>query len=193
MSLWIPRLEWDFQTINATQNATNVLSGISSTAEINVGMIVDVTGVPSGATVISKTVNSVTLSENATLSGTFATIFHERYDFEYPPVKDSEEILKPKQNILESLNGSQQRQTLFLEAVRNLEFWFVNQVDADKLLYTFYMYAYKGNQFLYYQDKAIASSVSYELENSSFARARQIKKHPNFKYSIAYSFRRVVE
>lgn len=193
MALWIPRLEWDEVSVTATRTATSpVLSSIASTAEINVGMIVNGTGLPTDAVVVSKTVSTVTLNVDATLSGSSVLVFKERYDFEFPPVSDSEEILKPKLSVIESLSGLQQFQVSYLEAERNLDFFFINQTDADKLKDNFYIYAYLGNSFKYYQDKDDAGYQTMTLNKYDFSRTRQVKKHPYFKYSIKFSFRRVV-
>jgi len=107
-------------------------------------------------------------------------------------VSDSEEKLKPKATITESLSGVQQFQVLYHEAERDLEFFFINQTDADKLKDNFYMYASLGNSFDYYEDKDIASYKTMTLNKVEFSRTRQVKKHPYFKYSIRFSFRRVI-
>lgn len=194
MSLWIPRLEWDDQIVTATRTSTSpILASISSTAEINVGMIASGTGVPTDAVVISKTANSVTLSADATLSGTSSVTFFERYDFEFPPTKDTEFVRKPKNTVTASLSGKQQVQTLHLEGERDLEFWFINQTDADKLRDNWYLFAYKGYEFRYYPDKDEVSVFTVELNKYDFKRIRQVKKHPNFKYSLGFSIRYVVE
>lgn len=193
MSLFIPRLEWNDQTVTGTRSSGNpILSSISSTAAINVGMIAIGTGIPTGATVISKTVNSVTLSENATSSGTSGVTFFERLDFDFPPVSDSEEQWKPKQTVTESLSGLQQTVTDYLEAIRDVRLNFVTTTLADKLKTNFYLYAYLGNTFRYYPDKDEAEVFTYELENKNFSRVRTVKKHPNFLYEVALKFRRVV-
>lgn len=194
MALWIPRLEWDDQIVTATRTALSpILSSISSTTEINVGMIATGTGIPTGATVISKTVNSVTLNVDATLSGTSSVTFFERYDFEFPPVKDTEEVWKPKNTVSESLSGLVQVSTQFLEAIRDLEFWFINSTDSAKLRDNFYLFAYRGNSFRYYPDQDVNSYEDMELNGFTYSQNRQVKKHPNFLYSIRFSFRRVVE
>jgi hypothetical protein len=194
MANYIPRLEWNPRSVTATRTASDpVLASIASTTEINVGMIASGTGIPSGAEVISKTVNSVTLSANATLSGTSVINFVERLDFDFPPSKDSEEEYKPKQTITESLSGLQQTVTNFLEATRKITVDFLTTAKADKLKTNFYIYVYKGNTFTYYPDKDEAPSFTYELDKRDFARIRQVKKHPLFLYQLQMSFRRVVE
>ena len=194
MSLWIPRLEWNDQTVTGTTAiGSPTITGISSTAAINAGMIASGSGIPANSVVVSKTASSVTLNNNCTAAATISVTFFERYDFEFPPVEDSEEIWKPKQTVTDSLNGTTQITTLFLEATRQLKFFFINQTDADKLRDNFYRYAYKGYFFRFFPDKDEVPVYSMQLERFDFSRARQVKKHPNFKYSINFTFRRVVE
>ena len=189
----IPRIEWNEQSVTATRTINNpTLSGISSTDAINVGMVASGTGIPTGATVLSKTVSSVTLSANASASGTSVINFVERLDFEYPPKSDTEEDLQPKQSILESLSGVKQYQTNYLEAVRELEFQLVNQTLSDKLRNNFYIYVYSGNTFKYYQDKDVASYETVEIDQKSFQRRRQTSRGSSFYYAIKFNLRRVV-
>lgn len=188
----IPRLEWNDQIVSATRTATDpVLASIASTTNISVGMIASGTGIPIGATVISKTVNSVTLSVAASLSGTSNVTFFKRFDFQYPPIDDTEEVLKPKNNVSTSLTGKQQVSTLHVEATRGLEFGFVNSTDADILKNDFYAFALYGNEFRYFPDQDETPFVNYEMERYEYKRDRQIKKHPAFLYKMSFLFRRV--
>ena len=189
----IPRLEWNEKSVTATRTITNpTLSAISSTAEINVGMIASGTGIPTDAVVISKTVNSVTLSADATSSGNSVVTFTERFDFQYPPKTDSEEDLQPSQTITTSLSGLKQYSTQHLEATRELEFDLVRQVDANRLRNEFYFYGYTGNSFKYYQDKDVASFETMELDMKSFQRKRRTSSGGLFFYMIKFSMRRVI-
>lgn len=194
MSLWKPRLEWnDLTKTVTTTNLSPTLTSIASTTNLNTGMFVTGAGIPANAKIVSKTATSVTLNKDCNASATITATFFERYDFEFPPVKDSEEVWKPKQTITDSLNGTTQITTLYLEAIRSLEFFFVTQEDADKLKDNFYLYAYKGFSFRYYPDQDETPVYNMILERFEFSRNRQVKKHPNFKYSINFVFRRVVE
>ncbi|NBW79723.1 MAG: hypothetical protein EBR27_12040 [Betaproteobacteria bacterium] len=157
-------------------------------------MIVNGTGIPSDAVVISKTATSVTLNQNATLSGTYAANYLERIDFDFPPTQDSEEEYRPKQTITESLSGLTQVVTDYLEAFRSVEMGFLSQAVADKLQTNFYLFAYKGNSFRWFPDKAIPGTFqTYELGKWDFSRDRQVKKHPSFLYQVKMTFRRVVQ
>lgn len=167
---------------------------MASTAKISAGMVASGTGIPSGAVVISKTATSVTLSENATSSGTSVISFVERIDFQYPPSGDTEEEFRPKQTVTESLSGLTQYVTDYLEAFRTVTLGFLSKTVADKLKDNFYVYAYKGGTFRWYEDKDVVPLVSqtYELGKFEFSRDRQVKKHPAFLYQVQFTFRRVV-
>jgi hypothetical protein len=195
MALLIPRIEWNETSVTATRTSGNpVLSAIASTAGINAGMIASGSGIPLGATVISKTVNTVTLSENATSFGISGVTFVERINFDYPPTTDTEEEYRPKQTITESLSGLTQFVTDYLEAFRSVEMGFLTQTVADKLQSNFYIAAYKGATFKWYPDKDVPGTFqTYELGKFDFSRDRQVKKHPSFLYSVKMTFRRVVE
>jgi hypothetical protein len=195
MALYIPRLEWNDQSATGTRTAGSpTISAISSTAAINVGMIASGTGIPTDAVVISKTANSVTLNVNATASGTSVVSFFERIDFQYPPSADTEEQLKPRQTVTESLSGLTQFVTDYLEAFRSVTLDFLTKTVADKLQNNFYLYAYKGGAFRWFPDQAIPGTYqNYELGRFDFQRDRQVKKHPEFLYQVKFQFRRVVE
>jgi hypothetical protein len=193
---YIPRLEWN-EITGLTGDLTisdDTILGISSTAALRVGMIVQGVGIPSGTRIVSKTLTSVVMSTDATASGSAVSLtFFERYDFEYPPVKDSEEKIKPAQKISTSINGSTQIQTDHVEAERDLDFNFVKSDEVDLLEQVFYKsFALFGNSFRYFQDKEDSVFQTYELNTFTFNRNRQIKKHPTFLYQLKFSFRRVI-
>lgn len=193
---YIPRLEWN-EITGLTGNTTinnPTVTGISSTAALRVGMIVQGVGIPSGTRIVSKTLTSVTMSTDATATGSAVSLtFFERYDFQYPPTRDSEEKLKPQNKVTTSISGSQQVQTDHIEAERDLEFGFVTATDTNLLDEIFYQdFAVFGNAFRYFQDKEDAGFQNYELNNFNFNRERQVKKHPEFLYKLKFQFRRVV-
>jgi hypothetical protein len=193
MALWIPKLEWnDVEVIGDLTITSPTISNIASTAEINVGMIAQGTGIPTGAAVISKTATSVTLNIAVTTSASSATVdFFERFEFQYPPVKDSEEIIQPRNVVSVSLSGVTQVQTNHVEVLRNTEHWFVKQADADKLKNNFFEFALYGNKFRYYPDKDETPFNDWILKEYRFDRDRQVKKHPNFLYKLDLKFTRV--
>jgi hypothetical protein len=193
---YIPRLEWN-EITGLTGNTTilnNTVTGISSTAALREGMIIQGVGIPSGTRIVSKTLTSVTMSTDATATGsTVSLTFYERYDFQYPPTRDSEEKLKPQNKVTTSISGSQQVQTDHLEAERDLEFSFITKTDIDLLDEIFYKdFAIFGSEFRYFTDLADPVFNTYSLNNFNFQRDREVKKHPEFLYKTKFQFRRVI-
>src|SRR4029078_3630065 len=69
-------LNFYFNVIGTSTNANATITGLQSTANIKVGMVVSGTNIPAGATVIAVGATTVTLSANATAAGsTGAWIF----------------------------------------------------------------------------------------------------------------------
>jgi len=195
IDLYIPRIEWNeiIQT-GDTLTGTDTILVMPDTIGIEVGMTVTGVGIPVDTTVLVVNANDIQISNDATATNTAETFtFFWRYDFEFPPTKDSEFVRKPKNAVAASLSGLQQVQTSFLEGERDLEFWFIKQDEANLLRDNWYLWAYKGNYFRYFPDKADAEVFTVELNKYDFNRVRQIKCHPEFKYSLKIAIRYVVE
>lgn len=194
LNLLIPRLEWnDIQISGTTTSGNDQITGILSTSSVKEGMIIEGVGIPAGTRIVSKTPTSVQLSQDATASGSNTFDLFERYDFQYPPKKDSEGQIKPSQKITTALSGVTQIQTDHIEEERSLEFGFVTSDDADTLREDFYLqWAVYGKAFRYFYDKDDSAFVEYELNTFNYAQNREIKKHPYFLYGIKFSFRRVL-
>lgn len=65
----------DMATFTATRTSgSNVLTAVSSVANIRVGTRLNGTGIPAGTVVISNTANTITMSANATSSGSSTTV-----------------------------------------------------------------------------------------------------------------------
>lgn len=195
IDLYIPRLEWNEFSVAGltTTNASPVVTGFSSTDSIKVGMIVTGAGVLADTRIVSKTATTVTMSQDANASGTTSLTFFERFDFQYPPTKDSEDNLKADVKTTQSLSGSLQTQVNFVEAIRALEFWFLTQDERDSLKDDFFLaWAVFGKSFRFFVDKADTGFNNYELKQYQFDDERQRKKHPEFLYKLSMQMRRVV-
>jgi len=195
IQFYIPRFEWkETIQIGDTLIATDTILVMPDTIGIEVGMTVTGAGIPDDTTVLVVNANDVQMSADATTSETAEPFnFFWRYDFEFPPVKDTEFVRKPKNAVAASLSGLQQVQTSFLEGELDLEFWFIKQDEADMLRDNWYLWAYRGNYFRYFPDLADSVVYTVELNKYDFSRVRQIKCHPDFKYSLKISIRYVVE
>jgi hypothetical protein len=189
----IPAIEWDKKTTDGISSiGSNVITGISSTIDVIVGMSVYSAAFPYNTRVLSKTVDSITLSSNATAVET-AFEFYRRYDFEYPPKRDDGEQVKASQTRVKSLSGRVQTVTNHLEATRSLSFSFVNKTDRDLLRDSFYFqWAILGKEFRYFEDQDINAILNYENDTSDYKQKREVKKHPDYLYQLDFTFRRVL-
>jgi hypothetical protein len=197
LDLLIPRLEWNIVSTSGTTVLGNpTISSIADTSGISVGAYVTGSGIPVGSYVLSKTPSTLVLSSNATASATVAIEAKERFDFQYPPVADSEDQYDVKNVISVSLDGTLQDQTNFVEITRDLMFDFITHTERDTLLRNFFLgWAYNGSEFRYYLDKADALYSTYSLNPGSFKfpTKRRVKKHPYFLYQFTLKFRRVLD
>lgn len=190
----IPRIEWnEISVVGDSTISDDEITGISSTSSVKVGMIVTGTGIPADTEVLSKTANSIQLSKNATANGNDITFtLFERFDFAYPPVKDSDEDIIPNGIETRSLSGAEQNQTNYMQFERNPIFSHLTEDEKDTLKNDFFKdWAAYGNSFRYFYDKADSSYVEYSLKTRQFKPKRMAKKHPYFLYEIAFSFKRV--
>jgi hypothetical protein len=195
MSLLIPAIEWgDFTLVGDTTSGNAIITNVANTSSVVAGMKVTGTGIPSGAEVVSKTSNSITINLNASANGTAVTLtLFRRFEFTYPPREDSEDDIRAQVRRVKSLSGIEQTQTEFVEAIRNLTFDFITSSDRDTLLNEFMLkWAIIGKPFRYFDDKAVSTSKVYTNDRFDFDQNRTVKKHPSFLYRIPFRFRRVV-
>ena len=191
--LLIPAIEWDKKTIDGIITEDNpTISNISDTSEIEEGYVLSSGDFPYNTRVVSKTVNSITLSNDALNSdANFSGDFYKRYEFEYPPSTDNEEQSSIQKRVATSLSGKRQVVTDYIELTRSLTFGFITPQDRDILKSFYEDFAALGNKFRYFDDKAINSFVVYEDDNDDFNQSRQAKKAGGFLYEISFQFRRV--
>lgn len=194
MASYIPRLEWNERTINGdSTNASAVISGISDTTNIKVGMVIDAAAFPADTTVLSKTVNSVTLSANAT--STLADHdfdFFERFTFPYPSLDNVRPEYLPTEQISESVGGVRQTQINNIIKKVTFNFTFIPKASLDSLETNFYLaWAVFGYSFRYYQSYEIDISEDYELDNYDWKPVNAIPSQGDFLMKLALKFRRV--
>jgi hypothetical protein len=67
-------LQGTYTVTGTTDGTTAVITSVSSTANIKVGMSITGTGIPANATVLSTTSNTITISANTTASGSGVTL-----------------------------------------------------------------------------------------------------------------------
>src|SRR5690606_15156063 len=105
--LQIPALEWmPLAIIGDTTDTSPIITGIADTTGVEAGMVVYGTDIPYNSRVVSTTVDSITISNDATGSTVAASLtIYKRFDFTYPPSVDNGEQAKVNQSVSKSLSG----------------------------------------------------------------------------------------
>jgi hypothetical protein len=194
MANFIPRLEWnDISIVGNTAIASNVITSVVSTAAVIDGMIINHANFPANSYVLSHTINSITVSVNATANGVAVSLaLFQRIDFDYPSSKQVEPQYLPTESISESLGGIRQVQINNILKKIELEFRFVtNTLKLNLENNWFLLWAVYGKEFRYFESKDELSNEVYSLDNFDFKPTREIAKAGNFLYKIAFKFRRV--
>lgn len=194
MANFIPRLEWNFKTLNGSiTNGSNSITGIASTTGVVTGMLITHASFPAGTTVSIVGANSLTLSVNATASAAASnfTLF-ERFDFTYPSSKQAAPKYKPTESISESVSGKRQIQINNIIKKLELEFRFLTSTQVETLEARFYeTWAVLGKAFRYYESKDVNTYENYELDSLDFDPTRAFPKAQNFLYTLPLKFRRI--
>jgi len=168
MAFAIPKIQYkNLSTTGDTAIGDDDIVNIPSTTLIEAGMFVRGTGIPTGATVLSKTVSSVKLNSPnvASANGTGVALeFGFEIEFDYPPVEPNGEALETKNTTSESLSGIQQVSVNYVEGKRKMKFSFLSPAIyalVDTFLKT---HAILGKDFRYFEDKTLISYVECELD-----------------------------
>ena len=194
MPNFIPRLEWnDISIIGDSVITSPTIINVVSTTSVIVGMIINHANFLGGTYVLSKTSNTVTLSTNATANGATLTFpLFQRFDFNYPSIKQAEPTYLPTEVISESISGVRQVQINNVIKEISLEFKFVTNTLKAELETKFYTtWAMYGKDFRYFESNDVGTSETYSLKNLDFKPTREIPKAGNFLYKIPFTFRRV--
>lgn len=189
----IPKIEWKHDTETATRaSGSPTLTTIADTTYIEAGMLVEGTGIPTGTTVLSKTVSTVVMSANATSNGTASVNFLYRLSFEYPPIESGSETIDPKERQSVSISGKVQTSIDFLEGKRDLVFAFLSQTLFEQLKNFHSTHAYIGREFRYFDDKTLNSYLTYELADLKFTGKKIASRGYNYVWTVPLKFRRVI-
>lgn len=197
MAFAIPKLQYkNVDTTGDTVISNGVITNIPDTTDIEVGMFVRGTGIPTGTLVGSKTATTVTLASAvlATANGTGVTLaFGYEILFDYPPIEDTGEALEAKNTTSESLSGLQQVSINYVEAVRRLNFSFLSHALYTSLDTFLRTSAILGDDFRYFDDKTLITYVSYEL-NSLKVTPKKIASRgiDQYIWEVPLQFRRVL-
>lgn len=197
MAFAIPKIQYkNVDTTGDTTNGSGTISDIADTSDIEVGMFIRGTGIPTGALVGSVGANSVTLADSVqctATAGDVALAFGYEIEFDFPPVEPNGEEYETKATISQSLSGVRQVSINSVEASRDLKFSFLSPAVFARVNTFLTTWALRGEAFRYYEDKATSSFVEYELDKLKF-KPRKIapRSESTWVWEVPLSFRRTL-
>lgn len=191
---FIPKIQWlNTSVVGDTTISNATITNIPSTADVQVGMYATGSGIPAGATVLSKTATTVTLSANATATATGVTVsFFFEFTFTYPPVIDPygrNTTAVVQEDV--SLAGIRQVAYLHSIEVRAITYRFLSSSDITSLKNFFDTHAKLALPFRYFTHATESAYTEYELATFAFEPAPILPKSGDFLYELSWSFRRV--
>jgi len=197
MAFAIPKIEYKNGSTNGnTTNGSGTIADVDDTTDIEAGMFISGTGVPSGATVESVTATTVVLANGATCTATGSDVtlnFGHRIEFEYPPKEAKGELLESKATVSESLSGQRQVSLNYIEGNRSLTFSFLTQTIYNLVKDFLEDHALLGEEFRYYEDKTLSTYVDYELDTFKVDPKKIAPKgEDTYVWEVPLKFRRVV-
>ncbi|MFN8741539.1 MAG: hypothetical protein ACK5YR_16560 [Pirellula sp.] len=189
----IPKIEWKNQSLTATRTGgSNTLTSVTTT-NIEVGMLIEGTGIPSGTTVLSKTVSTVVMSANAISPGTSSLDFLYRISLQYPPIEPTGAKLNTNAQISESLSGVRQVSIYNIEEIRTLSFSFLTETIKNSFDTFLKTHGCFGQSFRYFEDATLTSFNTYELEELKPTPKKIVPKGlDQYIWEYGLKFRRVL-
>ena len=190
----IPKIQYRiFSYTGSTTNLSPVLTGITDTSQAVVGQYLTGAGVPTGAKIISKTSNSITLDKNAT--ATASLVSFEAYNeiiFDFPPVEPDDETIEPKERVSVSVNGTRQVIIEHLELKRTLVFRHLTQTIYDQCRAFFKDWGGYSKPFRFFDDKTLGAYNVYEISKLDFKPKKITPKGSGYVWEWPTDFRRVL-
>lgn len=190
----IPKIE--YLNLSTTGDLTAESATVSNiaTAGIEVGMAVRGAGIPSGVTVETLSIGSLTLSKQA--MGTAAGVeleFAHVVEFEYPPADDGDEDLEASEQVSTSLSGARQVSVDHVIGVMRPEFSFLSQPIFEKLRTFVQNHGIFGRSFRYFPDKDESEFRTYELATFRFSPKKVVARGDNeYLWKVPLEMRRVI-
>lgn len=166
----IPKIQWRYTQLSGlTTLGSDIISLISSTADLRVGMIVETPDFPAGTKIIDiPSANTVQVSNLATAATSSLRTYFFEFAFRYPAETDDGESHKVKERKSVSIAGDIQRSIDHVEFKRTLEFNFLTKDEIEDLRAFWNDWAYLGNAFRYFEDKNSVSFIEYEPDDLDF-------------------------
>lgn len=197
MAFAIPKIEYkNGTTTGTTTSGSGTISAVASTEDIEAGMFIEGTGIPTGATVASVTDTEILLANGVLCTASNASVtlsFGSRIEFDFPPKEPKGESRDVKASSSESLSGQRQVSVNYIEGNRSLTFSFLSPA-IFALLETFLdSHGLLGEEFRYYEDKTLTTYVDYELDTLKVDPKKIAPRSPTtYVWEVPLKFRRVI-
>lgn len=192
---YVPKIQYKNVTLTGDTHTNTTVDDLSSTANIQAGMTVVGSGIPTGATVISvDSGTAITISAAATTSLNNTSLeFYHLVSFSYPPVDDDGEQLDAIERRSVSISGLTQVSIDYTQGIRKVKYRFLTEAQLTVLQTFFNNHAKLGEAFKYFESQEVASSVDYELSKFEFKPKRVLYKAGanGFLYDLEFNYRRV--
>lgn len=189
----IPKLEYkNVELVGELTSGVDVVTSLPSTEGIEVGMLVEGAGIPEGATVLDISLTTVQISEAATTTGPVDVAFLYRIEFDYPPIEQNDEALRPDAAQSISLSGKIQTSVMHIEGRRKLRFSHL-PTSLYAALYQFFLeHGFIGREFRYFDDKLSSDFIVYELADLKWQARKIAPRGSGYVWEVPLEIRRVV-
>lgn len=196
MAFAIPRIQYkNVDTTGDTASGNGTILNIADITDVEVGMFIRGSNIPTGALVGSLGATSVTLASSVLATGNAsgeAISFGYEILFDYPAVEDNGESLNTNQTTSTSLSGIRQVSVNFIEGTRDLLLSFLSPA-VYALVNTFLQYALLGNSFRWYDDQASGSYVDVELATLQVTPVKRFSRTATtYVWDVPLTLRRVL-
>lgn len=196
MGFAIPKLQYkNVSVVGNTTNGSGTINNVADTSDLEAGMFIRGSGIPTGALIGSVTATQILLASGAVATATASVDLACGFEFEfdYPPKEPRGETIETKATISESLSGIRQVSVSSMDSVRDLTFSFLSPalyILVDTWLRNDGLF---GNTFRYFENKTINSYVEYELDKLKVSPKKIASKGVDtYVWEVPLNFRRVL-
>ena len=194
MAFAIPKIEYKNVTRTGDTHTNTTIDDLSSTSDLEAGMTVTGSGVPTGATIVSvDSASAITISAATTssLNNTSLSFAHV-ISFDYPPKEDKGDSKTINSATSVSLSGVRQVSVNHTEVIRAPIFSFLSPTLYTSMVTFLDSHACLGEAFRYYEDKTSGTYTDYELKDLKYDPKKIAPRSTTtYVWEIALRFRRV--
>ena len=198
---FIPKIEWKQTQTNSTISIGSDLVSVASvsSSQIEVGMLVEGTGIPADTTVLALNSDTeIQISNNATANGTYLLDYLFRIEFEYPlkgdPIPENKNISASTKKVR---SGEEFTTLHFIENEPTLRFSHIKQSikeQVDAFVNTQYA---EGREWTYFEDKTDSGTAKVVRRSRRGRRYRpkvmtRDGSGRNFKWEFSLSYRELI-